>query len=203
MNKKIFPKDKTMQKIYEKVISHYGELPVPKPLDPSEYFSDLCQSIIGQQLSEKVAPKIVEKVKALLPNGVITPENILNTSSEILRTAGPSNSKIAYMKNVATAWQDGSVHYKKFKDMENEDIITELTKIKGIGRWTSEMFLMFSMARTDVFSVGDYGLKRAIIREYKVSEDIKPKELLELSSNWAPNRTLACRVLWRSLNISD
>ncbi len=202
MIKAKFPKDKIMQKLYQKVVAHYGELPVPTPLDPSEYFSDLCQSIIGQQLSEKVAPKIVDKVRSVLPNGEITPANILNASHEVLRIAGPSNSKIAYMKNVATAWQDGSVHYRKFKDMENEDIITELTKIKGIGRWTSEMFLMFSMARPDVFSVGDYGLKRAIIREYKVSEDIKPKELLELSTNWAPNRTLACRVLWRSLNIS-
>jgi DNA-3-methyladenine glycosylase II len=196
-----FPEDAKMQSLYEGVVKAFGEFPQRKPAPKTRYFSELVESIIGQQLSGKVADVITAKVKKTLPGGKITPEAIKKVRTETLRKAGPSYSKVSYMKNIATAWLDGTIKHKQFAELGNEEIAKELIQIKGIGMWTAEMFLMFTLGRTDVFSPGDYALRKAMIRLYKLPEKVKPDKLIKLSNKWSPNRSLACRVLWSSLEL--
>lgn len=197
--KVIFPNDPIMQSLYERVEAETGPISDAVITSPEGYFSNLIESIIGQQLSDKAATKILAKVKTVLEE--ITPKRVAEVDTEVLRAAGPSYSKITYMKNVADAWLSGAIDYQRFPERDPEEIILLLTQIKGVGRWTAEMFLMSTLAHPDVFSTGDYGLKKAIIREYSLPENIKPKELLKVSDKWAPNRSLASRILWRSLSI--
>lgn len=197
----LFTKDKILQKLHRQVEKKLGLIPEVKVLKPSEYFSDLAQSIIGQQLSTKVADKIIERVKAVYPKKKIDANHTLKLKIEDLRACGISNSKAQYIKNIAEAFLNNTIEYKKFPKMSDEEIITELITIKGIGRWTAEMFLMFSLGRTDVFSAGDYGLRKAISKAYGMDINMKPKELIEFASKWSPNRTLAARILWRSLEL--
>lgn len=192
--------DPIMHGLYQKVLAE-GEFPknITGP-SPDQYFWSLCSSIIGQQLSEKVAPIIESRVKVVLKNE-LNPESVLSTSDDQLRAAGLSFSKISYLKNVAVAWQSGEINPSALANLTDEEVIAQLIKIKGVGRWTAEMFLIFTLARPDIFSVGDYGLRRAISLAYEIPMETKPKELLELSATWAPNRSLASRLLWRSLDL--
>src|SRR5690606_3036206 len=162
----VFKDDKVMQKLYNRVFKEIGDIPEPEMRKPEYYFSDLCESIISQQLSTKVADVITKRVKEYLNEDLLTPESILKTETEDLRKLGISYSKISYMKSLAEHWLDGSIKYKEFDKLSNEEIISELVKVKGIGQWTAEMFLMFTLNRPDVFSAGDLGLKTAIIRAY-------------------------------------
>lgn len=192
--------DTTMASLHDQVCTHFGELPALRPIPPEEYFWQLCESIIGQQLSEKVAPQIVTRVRAVLKENLI-PETVLATSDLDLRGAGLSFSKASYLKNVATFWLDPANTLEHFTQMSDEQLITHLTQIKGVGRWTVEMFLIFTMQRGDVFSAGDYGLRRAALRAYNLPDTTTPRELTALACQWSPHRSLACRVLWKSLEI--
>ena len=196
-------KDKILQKLHKRVEKEFGIIPDIQILKPNEYFSDLAQSIIGQQLSTKVADKIVERVKASYPKKKIDAKYTRNLNVENLRACGISNSKAQYIKNIAEAFLDETIKYKNFPKMSDEDIIAELVTIKGVGRWTAEMFLIFSLGRSDVFSAGDYGLRKAVSKAYGVDINIKPKELIQLASQWSPNRTLASRILWKSLELTN
>lgn len=155
---------------------------------------------MGQQLSEKVVPKIIARVRASLP-GELVPDVILETPHETLRGAGLSNAKAHYIRNIAQAWRDAVIIPENLTDMTDEEVITQLSTIKGVGRWTAEMFLIFTLGRPDIFSAGDYGLRRGILQAYHLSDDARPKELLVLSENWSPHRSLASRVLWKSLDL--
>jgi len=190
-----------MQAIYERVENELGHIPESQARTNESYFSDLCESIIGQQLSNKAADTIIGRIKKLLPDESFTPESVFAADTETLRDAGASYAKISYIKNLAQAWQDNEIEHDKFAELSDEEIIKELTKVKGIGRWTAEMFLMFSLGRSDVFSAGDLGLKNAMIKTYHLSDAPTKDELKALTDKWAPNRTLACRILWRSLTL--
>jgi DNA-3-methyladenine glycosylase II len=194
--------DPVMIEIHQRVHGHFGELPLITPRPSENYFWDLCESIIGQQLSEKVAPQIVKRAKAVLGDD-LTPTKVLATEDMKLREAGLSFSKISYLKNLATFWQENKILPTTFSEMESEEIIVHLTQVKGIGRWTVEMFLLFTLGRPDVFSTGDYGLRRAILRAYQLSEKTTPKEIGVLAENWQPHRSLASRLLWKSLDIPE
>ena len=123
------------------------------PSTPHEsYFIDLVESIISQQLSIKAADTIWKRVQALLPDQRVTPEGILALSDDTIRAAGISYSKIKYIKDLADKTLASGILFEQFETMTDEEIITELTKVKGIGRWTAEMFLIFAMGRPDVFS---------------------------------------------------
>ncbi len=162
-------------------------------------FESLVSSIVGQQLSNRVVEVIWGRVTRLT-GGEITPENILNTGEEAFRQTGMSRPKIRYIKNLAEAVLSGAVELDAFDDMENKDIIQSLAAVKGIGEWTAEMFLVFSLGREDVFSAGDGGLQRAVKKLYAL-DDIPPKpRLLEISEKWKPYRTYASLYLWRSLD---
>ena len=159
-------------------------------------YEELVESIIGQQLSGKAADTIFKRFLALFNNKFPTPEKLMKTSDEKLRSAGMSYSKASYVKNIAKAFADGTLDIKILKKMSDVEVKKELTKIKGVGNWTAEMTLIFTLKREDVFSIGDAGLRRAIKKLYNIE---KEKDILKLSETWKPKRSYACWYLWRSL----
>lgn len=193
-------RDTTMAGLHHRVWEKFGDLPDRAPLAVQEYFWALCSSIIGQQLSEKVAPQIEARVIVVLNND-LSPRNILTTDKELLRGAGLSYSKIQYLKNVAGAWQSGEIHSEQLLKWSDADVIDHLVRIKGVGRWTAEMFLIFTLGRPDVFSVGDYGLKRAMMLAYNLPKETRPEVFLTIATEWQPKRSLASRILWKSLEL--
>jgi DNA-3-methyladenine glycosylase II len=167
---------------------------------PPDYFIDLVESIIGQQLSGKAADTIFGRFKKLFPKEQITPDYLLKIPDKKIRDAGISFSKISYIKGIAKAVKDKEIDLDKLEKLSDQEVIDELVKLKGVGEWTAEMFLMFSLLRTDIFSTGDLGLQNAVVKLYGLKEKPTKKELLEISAKWSPHRTLASRYLWQSLN---
>ena len=160
-------------------------------------YEELVESIIGQQLSGKAADTIFKRFLALFKNSKFpTPEELLKTDNEKLRSAGMSYSKASYVKNIAQAFKNKDLTIEKIEKLNDEEVKKELTKIKGIGNWTAEMTLIFTLNRPDIFSLGDAGLRRAIKNLYNID---KEKDILKLSETWKPNRSIACWYLWRSL----
>jgi DNA-3-methyladenine glycosylase II len=160
----------------------------------------LCASIMSQQLSTKVADVIYKRFIALYGGKEPTPEQILETPSETLRSIGLSNAKVSYVKNVAQFETEFGMDAKKLGKMSNEEVIAYLIPIKGVGRWTVEMLLMFALGREDVFAVDDLGIQNAMIKLYKLETTDKKKikeDMLRLSKKWSPYRTYACVHLWR------
>lgn len=197
----MFPKDKTMQSLYERVVSELGNIEPFPTKEEKYYFSDLCESIIGQQLSVKVADVIIQRVKDHLGVKILTVEIIKNADTEELRKLGNSYSKISYMKNLAEHWLNGSIKYNKFSELSDEEIINELVQVKGIGKWTAEMFLIFTLGRQDVFSAGDLILRNFITKNYRVGKKPKLSVLEKKSFKWKPYRTLASRTIWKALQL--
>ena len=166
------------------------------------YFEALCAAIINQQLSTKAADTIEKKFRKLfLSRGFPKPDQVLKVSDSKLRLVGLSFQKISYIKSLAKLINDGNIDFKNFSKMSDEEIIETLVKVKGIGRWTAEMFLMFCLNRPDVFAHGDLGLKNAIKKLYKIEAKINPKKYEKLVNNWRPQRSTAARYLWASLNV--
>lgn len=192
--------DPVMEQLYQRVLKEHGELPAITPLQPEQYFQDLAESIIGQQLSPKVVNTIRVRVTELL-GGAFIPAQVLQTEIEALRGVGLSYAKANYLHNLAQAWESQGVSPEKYPEWENEDIITDLVKIKGIGRWTVEMFLLFGMGREDVFSVGDFALRKAVVLAYGLPEAASHTDILVVTEAWQPKRSLASRVLWKSLEL--
>ncbi len=160
----------------------------------------LCASIMSQQLSVKVADVIYQRFLNLYRGKEPTPQQVIDTPSETLRAIGLSNAKVSYVKNVAMFAVESGMEYKQLAKMTDEEVIAYLTQIKGVGRWTVEMLLMFALGREDVFAIDDLGIQNAMIEIYKLSREDKKKfraDLLKISSRWAPYRTYACRHLWR------
>lgn len=174
-----------------------------------DYFSDLCDAIISQQLSTKVGATIFGRFKALFPKGVITPERTVKLKDEQIRAVGASWSKAAFIKDLAGKAMKKEIPLEILKDLPDDETIKILTGVKGIGPWTAEMFLMFSLGREDIFSYGDLGLRRAIERLYgfkKGSLTAKTnlpagRQVEKIVVKWSPYRTYACRILWRSLEL--
>lgn len=159
----------------------------------------LCNSILSQQLSIKVAAVIRNRFLNLYP-GKPGPEEILATPYETLRSIGLSGAKANYVHNVARFAVESGMDYKVLGKMNNEEVIVHLTQIKGVGRWTAEMLLMFTLGREDVFAVDDLGIQQAMIRLYKLDSSDKKKlreDMLRISAKWSPYRTFACLHLWR------
>ena len=159
----------------------------------------LMRSIIGQQLSLTAARSIFNRFEELFDKKEITPARLIKISPEKLRAAGLSYQKISYLKDLAQKVVNNELALDKFGELESKIIIEELIKIKGIGQWTAEMFLMFSLGRPDVFSFGDLGLQNAIKQTYKLKNKPTLKQMEKLSKKWAPYRTYAARILWASL----
>ena len=163
------------------------------------HFRGLVVSIINQQLSTKAAATITRRFWAVLGTKNFTHKHILKTSFDKLRAAGISGSKVRFIKGLAAAMEAKELNFRKIQKMDDEQVIRELSKHKGVGRWTAEMFLIFSLGRPDVFSLGDGGLKNAMIKIYKLKNP-SPKKLLQIAERWKPYRSLASLYLWTSLD---
>ncbi|MDQ3008431.1 MAG: DNA-3-methyladenine glycosylase 2 family protein [bacterium] len=192
--------DPVLHDLYQQVVTTLGEPPEFVVAPPDRYFAELAETIIGQQLSTKVADTITQRVRATVGEE-FSPGAVLATEDLKLRQAGLSNAKVAYIKNVARAWQDGHITSHSLTTLPEKEVLTKLVAIKGVGPWTAEMFMMFTLGRPDVFSVGDLALKKAIMKAYDLPATTKPAEFISLSEQWRPNRTLACRILWKSLEL--
>lgn len=185
-------KDKRFKKLIEK---HEG-FTLKKRRNICIY---LCASIMSQQLSTKVADVIYQRFLNLYDGKEPTPEQILETPLPTLRSIGLSNAKTNYVHNVARFSLEQGMDQKKLNKMENEEVIAYLTQIKGVGRWTAEMLLMFALGREDVFAIDDLGIQNAMIGIYKLERADKKKfkaDLLRISEKWSPYRTYACIHLW-------
>ncbi|MEP7277067.1 MAG: DNA-3-methyladenine glycosylase 2 family protein [Bacteroidota bacterium] len=158
----------------------------------------LCGSIMSQQLSVKVAGTIWKRFLALYEKHP-TPEQIIETPVATLRGIGLSNAKAGYIQNVARFTLEQGMEWKQLQKMSNEEITQYLIQIKGVGRWTTEMLLMFVLGREDVFAVDDLGIQNAMIKLYKLDNSDKKKlreDMLRISKKWSPYRTFACLHLW-------
>ena len=160
----------------------------------------LMASIMGQQLSTKVAKVIYKRFLEIFGGEEPNPHQVLDISFETLRGIGLSNAKVQYVLNVAQFCIDNDINDTKLLQLTNDEIITLLTQIKGVGKWTVEMLLMFSLGREDVFAVDDLGIQQAMIKVYKLPTDDKKllkEKMLKLSNRWKPYRTYACLHLWQ------
>ena len=165
-------------------------------------FDALAESIAYQQLSGKAAATIFGRVRALYPRRKwFSPEAILATPDETFRAAGLSRSKTAALKDLAAKTLDGTVPRRAaFDRMTDEEIIARLTTIRGIGRWTVEMFLLFDLGRLDVWPVDDYGVRKGYARTFGKRNLPTPKELLKIGERWRPYRSVAAWYFWRALD---
>lgn len=160
----------------------------------------LCASIMSQQLSTRVAEVIFKRFLELYGSEEPTPQQIIDTPFDKLRAIGLSNAKVNYVQNVAKYLLEHNADDKKLNKMSDEEVIAFLTPIKGVGRWTVEMLLMFTLGREDVFAADDLGIQQAMAKVYKL--DIADKKglrekMLKISAKWAPYRTYACFYLWK------
>lgn len=172
------------------------------PRDPSTYFVSLCRVIIGQQLSTRVADVIFSRFESLCKEKLIVPDAILAVPDDALRVIGLSGAKVKFVKDAASKVKNGDVVFSALTSMNDVEIIETLTKIKGVGPWTAEMFCMFALGREDVFSFGDLGLKRAIQKLYSLKKEPSIRTMTRLSNRWMPYRTYAARALWAYLDHS-
>jgi len=165
-------------------------------LDP---FPALVRTITSQQLSTKAAATIHRRVCELMPGGMPTPEAMASIVDEQLRQAGLSRQKVAYLRDLAAKAQSGDLPLHTLSDLADDQVIEAITKVKGLGRWSAEMFLMFRLRRPDVLPVDDLGIVTAIKRLYGLRKNPKADRIRKIGEAWRPYRTVACWYLWRSL----
>lgn len=184
------------------VIDRVGKLPSSRDGRPErdEHYGALVRSIVGQQLSVLAARAIYGRLTDRFGGRPPTPAQILAEDPEQLRAAaGLSRAKVGFLRSLAEHVISGELELERLDRLPDEDVIAELVAVKGLGEWTSHMFLMFHLERPDVLAVGDLGIRRAIERSYALGELPAPAEVERIGEPWRPYRTLACRFLWRSL----
>ena len=164
-------------------------------------FEDIVDSIISQQLSVKAAATILDRVKSLFADRKITPNLLLNLDDLSLRNCGMSWAKAKYAKDLATKTLDGTLQLDKLDQMSDQEIIDHLVIVKGVGQWTAEMILMFTLVRPDIFPVDDLGIQNAMNKLYGLKKGKRLKtNMLKTAEPWRPHRTIACWYLWKSLD---
>ena len=178
--------------------------PLPEERDnrgrPADLYGALVRTIAGQQLSVHAARAIWTKLLAHFDGRVPTPQEILDQDPETLRAAaGFSRAKVVYLRSLAEHVLAGELELEHLAELPDDEVIRALTAVKGIGEWSSHMFLMFTLHRPDVLAVGDLGVRNAAMRAYGLPAPPKPAELEALAEPWRPYRTRACLYLWRSL----
>ena len=166
---------------------------------PPEFHS-LAEAIVYQQLNGKAALTIFNRFAALAGEP-LTPDGILELTDEQLRAVGLSKQKSAYLKDLAAKTSAGLLDFSKLLDMPDAEVIEELTQVKGVGVWTAQMFLMFTMKRPDILPTGDYGVQAAIKKHYRKRKLPKAKIMEQIARPWSPYRSIACWYLWKSLDI--
>ena len=165
----------------------------------NDIYLDLLDSIVSQQLSVKAAGTIFQRFLEIFDDLNPTPHRILDTDTELLRGCGLSYQKAGYIKNIAAYWIENQCIHKDWLAITDEEIIKELTTIKGVGKWTVQMILMFRLNRPDVFPIDDLVIRQSMIKMYEVEATGKElmKQLTEIAETWRPYRSIACRYVWR------
>ncbi|ACR29446.1 DNA-3-methyladenine glycosylase family protein [Burkholderia glumae] len=182
-------------RILKKLIPKFGPAHLVKRGDP---FVTLARSVVGQQISVATAQAVWAAIEAACPK--LTPQQVIRLGQEKLAACGLSKRKSDYILDLAQHFVSGALHVDKWTSMEDEAVIAELTQIRGIGRWTAEMFLIFNLSRPDVLPLDDLGLIRAISINYFSGEPVTRSEAREVAANWEPWRTVATWYMWRSLD---
>jgi DNA-3-methyladenine glycosylase II len=166
---------------------------------PADAYGALLRAIVGQQLSTKAARTIYLRVLDLFGGTTPSPEKLLEAREEDLRGCGLSGRKTEYVRDLARHVLGGELELDRLEDLDDEEVIEEIVAVRGLGRWTAEMFLLFHLQRPDVLSGGDLGIRKAIQVEYGLEEMPTPTRVLEIGEPWRPHRSLASLYLWESL----
>lgn len=198
MNKKVLTHFEKVDPTLFKVAKSLGVIKPYNIRSSGDYFSDLCEAIVGQQLSGKAADTIWRRFKKLFPKEKVTPKNVLKVSEDEMREAGMSYAKARSVRDLAQKVINKELEIKRLSELSDLEIITQLTRVRGIGPWTAEMFLMFTLGRPDIFSHGDLALIKAVKNIYKLENPTR-EQIEEIVIKWSPYRSIASRVLWRSL----
>lgn len=198
MNKKIIVHFRAVDTHIASLLQTIGLIEIEKSDD---YFFSLCREIIGQQLSGKAADSIHKRFLTLFPKNKVTPERIAALSDEQIRNIGTSWAKVRSLKDLAQKTISKQLNLENIDSLDDQEVISHLTQVKGIGPWTAEMFLMFTLGRQDIFSFGDLGLKKAIKNLYSLKKEPSLKYLQKLTKRWSPYRTYAALLLWKSLEL--
>ncbi|WP_010092010.1 DNA-3-methyladenine glycosylase family protein [Burkholderia ubonensis] len=185
-------------RIMKKLIPKFGPAHLVKRGDP---FVTLARSVVGQQISVASAQSVWASIEAASPK--LAPQQVIKLGPDKLIACGLSKRKTEYILDVAQHFVSGALHVDKWTSMDDEDVIAELTQIRGISRWTAEMFLIFNLSRPDVLPLDDPGLIRAISVNYFSGEPVTRSEAREVAANWEPWRTVATWYMWRSLDSLD
>ncbi len=178
-----------------KIISSY---PKDFLFSKSDPFYTLARSIVGQQISVKAAQAVWERYEKKIIK--VNPKNTLKMHFMTLKSCGLSRQKISYLKSLSKSFIEKQINTNKWATYSDEEIITELTKIKGIGRWTAEMYLIFNLCRPDIFPADDLGLIKGICNCYNIKYPISKEHAIKLSQKWRPYRSVATWYFWRSLD---
>jgi DNA-3-methyladenine glycosylase II len=186
-------------RVMKKLIPRFGEARLQSRGDA---FTTLARSIVGQQISVKAAQSVWDRFAALLdaPAIKLSPDAVLGLAAETMRSAGLSARKVEYLRDLAQHFAAGRVHVRQWQQMDDEAIVDELVAIRGIGRWTAEMFLIFHLMRPNVLPVDDLGLIKGISVNYFSGEPVTRVEAREVGDAWAPYRSVATWYIWRSLD---
>lgn len=168
----------------------------------TDYYSELVSSIVGQQLSVKAGDTIWKRVQALFGDDVPTPEELVKIDTEVLRKTGVSYAKAAYMKDLAGHIIDGRLDMAHITSLPNEELIEQLTAVKGIGEWSAHMFMIFSLGRLDILPVGDLGIRKGVMQLYGLKELPKPPAIEKIAkkNKWHPYESVASWYVWKSLD---
>ena len=167
---------------------------------PGDAYGALLRSIVGQQLSAKAARSIFERLVALFDGRTPTPRELLETDPEEIRGVGLSRAKVAFLRDLAEHVEDGELDLGHLAELPDDEVLAQLTQVKGLGPWTVDMFLIFYLGRPDVLPVGDQGIRRAVQIEYGLEDLPDAAQLERIAEPWRPHRSLACLYLWRSLD---
>lgn len=200
MDKKILNHFKKHDSVlYRWALKFKKEIADLKKARPNEYFLNLCDAITGQQLSGKAASAIFRRFKKLFFGLKPTPQKVLALNHKKLRSVGLSNAKAMYLKYLAKAVVTRKLPLSKFDQMCDGDVKQSLLAVKGIGPWTAEMFLMFTLARPDIFSFGDLGLRKGILKVYRLKTLPKKDKLEKIVARWSPYKSYASKILWAAI----
>jgi len=168
---------------------------------PADAYGALLRTIVGQQLSTKAARTIHGRVLELFGGATPSPERLLEASEEDLRAAGLSGRKVTYIRDLAGHVLSGELEFDRLGELSDEQVVEEIVAVRGLGRWSAEMFLIFHLERPDVLSGGDLGIRKAIQVGWELEELPTPERVLEIGEPWCPRRSLASLYLWESLAI--
>ena len=181
------------------IIKKHGPCGLGEARTRFDHFAMLVRAIVFQQLSTKAATTIHGRLIASLPGGTLTPQALAAITDEQMRAAGISRQKAGYLKDLCAKVSSGAVPLDSLEAMSDEEVITALTQVKGIGRWSAEMFLIFRLQRPDVLPLGDLGILNAIQKLYRLRKKPTAARMTKLGEAWKPYRSVASWYLWRSL----